>query len=71
MGWIANALVLSSWWLIGDGRRHGLLPGVVGSALWAWTGYATEQYDLLFIEVVLAGLGIRAWLLWGKDHENR
>jgi hypothetical protein len=66
VGWAANALILVSWWLVGSRHRHGLLPGVAGSVLWAWVGAATGQYDLAFIEVVLAALGARAWFLWEK-----
>lgn len=65
LGWVANALIVLSWWLIAGKHRHALLPGIAGSALWSVVAWDAGMMDLLTIEVVLTALGIRAWWRWG------
>ena len=64
LGWIGNALIIASWYWMADKNRHAILLGVGGSFLWAIVGLRQGMFDLVFIEVVLAGLAIRVWLSW-------
>jgi hypothetical protein len=64
LGWLANALLCYQWWALGHKYQHGLLIGVIASALWSVVAVQRGMSDLLFIEVVLACLQFRAWVLW-------
>jgi hypothetical protein len=67
MGWLANLLIILSWWLLAKKHRYALLLGVAGSLLWCAVAVQKRMPDLVAVEVVLAALGIRAWVLWGED----
>jgi len=67
LGWLANILLIWSWYSLGNKRRYALLLGVAGSLLWAWEAYGLGRFDLLSIEIILGSLGFRAWLKWGPD----
>lgn len=64
-GWIANALLLWSWWALGKKHRYALILGIIGSLMWAHIAYAKLMWDLLSIEILLASFQVRAWWLWG------
>ena len=67
LGWIANACLLWSWYRLGgppQARRRALAWGVVGSLLWALTGLLAAMWPLVTIELLLAGLGCRAYFQW-------
>lgn len=66
IGWLANTLIILSWWLLARKCRFALLLGVAGSLLWMVVGVRRQMPDLAAIEAVLAALGLRAWLLWGE-----
>ena len=70
MGWFANILLCYQWWALGHKRRHAMLVGAVAGFIWAGIAYARDMNDLLFIEVLLSSLQLRAWILWGKDERN-
>lgn len=66
MGWIANALLVYGAWRIAYKQRHGLLCGAIGGFVWAWISIVTEQWDLLFIEIVLSSIQLFSWWKWGQ-----
>jgi len=71
LGWIANLLLIWSWYALGNQKRYALLLGAVGSFIWAYEGWAMGRLDLIVIEVILGSLGIRAWRRWchvSTDH---
>lgn len=70
LGWVANALLCYQWWALGHKYRHGMVVGVIASLMWAGVAVSKDMGDLLFIEVVLAVLQFRAWLLWSGHHER-
>lgn len=67
LGWIANIILIYSWWTLGYQKRHALICGAAGSLVWFAIGVQKEMWDLCFIELVLACLGVRAWMLWRKN----
>jgi hypothetical protein len=68
LGWLANVLLCYQWWAIGHKHQHGLLIGCLAGLLWAFVAVQRGMADLLFIELVLTGLQLRAWFLWrSKD----
>lgn len=67
MGWVANLLLLWSWWALGRKLRCALLIGILGSLIWGIAGYQKGMWDLVVIEVLLASFQLRAWYLWGRD----
>lgn len=64
IGWIANLLLVYSWWRIGYKELHAILVGVVGSLLWAVKAWYFEMYDLLTIEIVLGLIQLGSWWRW-------
>ena len=66
IGWIGNGLLVMCSWRLAYKERGALLYGVAGSAVWAVKALFTYQMDLLFIEVVLGGLQLFAYIKWGK-----
>lgn len=70
MGWVANALLCYQWWALGHKHRVGMLAGVVAGLIWAGIAVSKGMADLLFIEVVLTVLQLRAWILWGNNERH-
>lgn len=64
MGWLANLLLIYSWWKVGDRKPHAILVGVGGSVLWAIQAYTLSLWDLVTIEIVLGIIQLRSWLKW-------
>jgi hypothetical protein len=60
MGWVANAFLVVSWYYMP--RPRAMVLGVIGSLLWAMVGLREGLFDLVFIELTLGALGVRAFL---------
>lgn len=68
MGWIANALLLIGFWLIGKKYRIAFLFTFAGEVLWVITCIAREtSLDMIAICLVFAVLALRNFILWGKQ----
>jgi hypothetical protein len=64
LGWTANILIIISWYLMANKSRTAIMLGVIGSLLWSIEGFRMARWDLVTIELVLAGLGFRTYLHW-------
>lgn len=70
IGWIANLLIILSWWRLAYKERYALLFGIIGSILWGVKAFLIQEMDLVILEIVLAALGIHAWRKWGQDDRD-
>jgi hypothetical protein len=70
LGWMANALLCYQWWSLGHKYRHGLFLGIVAGCMWAYIAIHKDMWDLLFIEIVLTMLQLRAWIMWGNNERH-
>jgi hypothetical protein len=70
VGWIANVLLCYQWWALGHRHRHAMLIGAVAGCMWAYVAVTKDMWDLLFIEIVLATLQVRAWIMWGDNERH-
>lgn len=66
MGWVGNALIVLSMWLVGSKNRWAFIAGALGNLFWIFRGVYQEKpmYDLIFIAAVVTVLNLRAWFKW-------
>lgn len=61
MDWVANTLLIVCWYWYP--RRWAVMTGAAGSLIYALIGWRMGWYGLVFIELLLATLQVRACLL--------
>jgi hypothetical protein len=64
-GWIANALIVSSWWFTGEKRRVCFLLAIAGESIWAGKAIAAGMYDLAAICILFCIVAAFNWHKWG------
>ena len=66
IGWLANLLIIASWYFTGEKNRVAFVLLGLGEVYYVWLGVARGQWDLAFISL-LCGLGcVRNWFKWGR-----
>lgn len=67
ISWICFATSLLSVWFGGSRKLIGPIFGVVGFVPWTIMAVQTEQYGLIPLNVIIAILQARAFLLWRRE----
>lgn len=62
IGWAGNAMIIWSWYAMGNGSKAAPLWGAAGSLAWAVEAFTAKWFALCFIELLLAALGLRLFL---------
>lgn len=65
-GWLGNIFILLGIILLAYKKRPGFICGIIGNGFWCLKGVATEQYDLVSIEILIVVLQAFSWWKWGR-----
>lgn len=66
IGWFGNIFIIAGIIGIAYKYRNGFILGVVGNSLWCIKGIATEQWDLVSIEMIIVILQALSYWKWGQ-----
>ena len=67
MGWVANALIVASWWFTGEKRRVCFLLAISGESIWAYKAIGAGMYDLAAICILFCLMAGYNWHKWGAE----
>lgn len=65
-GWLANVLVLTGFFGMGNKSRPAVVVYMAGEALWTAVAYARGDWALAALCVVFFLLAIRMFVLWSR-----
>jgi len=65
-GWIANILIVISWWYIGEKNRIAFVLAGAGETMWAIKAAIIGMWDLVFICGLFVVVSAYNWIKWGR-----
>lgn len=70
MTWIANILIITGLFLIGNKVKYAFYFTIVGEFIWTVYASINHQYDLAFICFIFTILNIRSLYKWSNNEFN-
>lgn len=65
-GWLANSLIVASWWFTGEKRRICFVLAIAGELIWAAKALHAGMYDLAAICAAFCIVAGYNWKKWGR-----
>lgn len=70
MGWIANVLLIVSFWLMNNRQRSAFVWSFAGNFLWCVEGVTIGHVALTSVCVVFMCLALHGWCKWGAERNE-
>ena len=71
IAWLAAALGWTAMWLCGRRNRSGWVLSVAASLLWLGVNAGLRLWAGVVASGIAAAIGVRNWLTWRPEHDQR